>query len=310
VIPTFAQAFPDLDWGKLADVADDPETVGLTLIPPVTALITRPYPDPPESRIVAPEVLGKIYDAVDQCRPDDLPAGLSKRWAPVAGVPLSVISLRRSLDRGLALDRMIACGFLTEEAARILSEAVAGDENIVLGGPSSSGKTSLLYACVAETPPDCRVVVIEEPEPRAHTFLPLPPNATRINPLAQYGLATTIREQLASPSRPDVMVLGEVGNWSVSLAITAALEDKWAWMASIRGRDIQTVMGRLTTMTAEDKIRKRSTIEEVEIEVFRSVDLVGVMSRNEDRSWLSRLVRPVSPTESDTVYRVKRGPRD
>jgi hypothetical protein len=46
----------------------------------------------------------------------------------------------------------------TEEAARILSEAVAGDENVVLGGPSSSGKTSLLYACVAETPPDCRVL--------------------------------------------------------------------------------------------------------------------------------------------------------
>ena len=108
MISTFAQAFPDLDWGKLADVANDPETVGLTLIPPVTALITRPYPEPPESRIVAPEALGKIYDAVDQCRPDDLPAGLSKRWAPVVGVPLSVISLRRSLDRGLALDRMIA----------------------------------------------------------------------------------------------------------------------------------------------------------------------------------------------------------
>jgi hypothetical protein len=129
MISTFAQAFPDLDWGKLADVANDPETVGLTLIPPVTALITRPYPEPPESRIIAPEVLDKIYDAVDQCRPDDLPAGLSKRWAPVAGVPLSVISLRRSLDRGLALDRMIACGFLTEEAARILSEAVQGREH-------------------------------------------------------------------------------------------------------------------------------------------------------------------------------------
>ena len=87
VIPTFAQAFPDLDWGKLADVAEDPETVGLTLIPRVTALISRPYPEPPESRIVAPEVLGKIYDAVDECRADELPAGLSKRWAPVAAAP-------------------------------------------------------------------------------------------------------------------------------------------------------------------------------------------------------------------------------
>jgi Flp pilus assembly CpaF family ATPase len=310
MISTFAQAFPDLDWGKLADVAQDPETVALTLIPPVTALITRPYPEPPESRIVAPDVLGKIYEAFDECRADELPAGLSKRWAPVVGAPLTVITLRRSLDRGLALDRMIACGFLTEEAARILSDAVQGDENIVIGGPSSSGKTSLLYACVAETPLDCRVVVIEEPEPRAHTFLPLPPNATRINPLVQYGLATTIREQLASPARPDVMVLGEAGNWSVSLAIAAALEDKWAWMASVRGRDIQTIMGRLTTMTAEDKVRKRSTIEEVEIEVVRAVDLVGVMSRNDDRAWLSRLARPVSPTDFETVYRVRRGPRD
>jgi|SRR5271157_4138529 len=131
-----------------------------------------------------------------------------------------------------------------------------------------------------------------------------------INPLVQYGLATTIREQLASPARPDLMVLGEVGNWPVSLAIAAALEDKWAWMASVRGRDIQTIMGRLTTMTAEDKVRKRSTIEEVEIEVVRAVDLVGVMSRNEDRARLSRLVRPVSPMEFDTVYRVRRGPRD
>jgi hypothetical protein len=140
MIATFARAFPDLDWGKLADVADDPETVGLTLIPPVTALITRPYPDPPESRIVAPEVLGKIYDAIDECRADELPAGLSKRWAPVAGAPLTVITLRRSLDRGLALDRMIACGFLTEEAARILSDAVRGDENIVLGGPAAAAR--------------------------------------------------------------------------------------------------------------------------------------------------------------------------
>jgi hypothetical protein len=81
-------------------------------------------------------------------------------------------------------------------------------------------------------------------------------------------------------------------------------------MASVRGRDIRTIMGRLTTMTAEDKLRKRSTIEEVEIEVVRSVDLVGVMSRKEDRAWLSRLVRPVSPTELDTVYRLGRSPRE
>jgi Flp pilus assembly CpaF family ATPase len=309
VIPTFLDAFPDFDWQELEDAADDPRTVSIALVPPVTAIVSRPFPDEAEARVVPAEVLTALLEQLEGHHADELPAGVSKRRVSVPFTPLLVISLRRSVDPGVALGRMVECGFLSEEAGSLLADAVRAGENILVAGPSSSAKTSLLYACVGEVGPERRVVVVEEPEPKAHVLLPLPPNVERIDPHTRFGLAHLLREELSSADPPDVMVLGEVSNWAVSLAVKAVIEERWSLMAAIRARDVQSAIGRLVTSVAEDQLRRRQERAEVEEEVARALDLIGVMERHGGDAWLARLVRPVSPTEWETLVRSRQRPQ-
>jgi hypothetical protein len=306
VIPSFAEAFLDLDWGPLSVVAEAPETVGIALVPPVTVLVTWPFPRLAEPRIVPSDFLALVFQEIQMRLPSELPVGVSRRLVGVPGAPLSVMTLRRSLDPGIAIDQMISSGFLTEEASLILMESIRARENIVFAGPSSSAKTSLLYACLGEVPPDWRVVAVEEPEPKAHTLLPLPPNIERANPLARLGLARIIREELRSPRVPDLISLGELNSWPISLAIAAAIEERWAWTATVRARDVSGVVGRLVAMVESDDLRKRQVRAEIEVEVVRSMDLIAIMDHRRDWTWLARIFRPLSPEDFESLYRAPR----
>ena len=230
---------------------------------------------------------------------------VSRRNEPVNGLPLRVLVLRRALESGYALDRMVEYEFLTADAALILRDAAQAADNIVIAGPSSSARTSLLYAAMAETPLDQRVLVIEEPE-WAQARLSLPLNAELANPIARLGLANVIREELRSETPPDILVLDEITNWAVSLAITATLAGKCALWGTVRGRDTERAVGHLTMLTAGDKLRAAQSRAEIEAEVLHAFDLIVTMERREDRAFVARISRPNPAGKLETVYKARR----
>lgn len=127
---------------------------------------------------------------------------------PVATAPC--FSIRKPATRLHTLDDYIADGLMTERQADALRAAVTQRNNILVAGGTSSGKTTLANALLAEMAPersglDARVILIEDtrelqcPLPDAVALRTRPPHITMTN-----LVRSTMR------LRPDRIIVGEV----------------------------------------------------------------------------------------------------
>lgn len=107
-----------------------------------------------------------------------------------------------------SIESLIENNMLTEEQATLLQSAVANNKTIVLCGPTSSGKTTLLRALLANLKE--RIITIEQvPE----LFLDFPAIALTARENNQEGVGEITLSQLVVQSlrmRPDRVVVGEV----------------------------------------------------------------------------------------------------
>lgn len=125
----------------------------------------------------------------------------------------------RILDRSqLALD-FVTLGFPTDLAGR-LREAIARPHGIVLvTGPTGSGKTTTLYAALAElNAPERKLLTVEDPiEYRLPGVI-----QTQVNPAIGFTFGTALRSFLRQD--PDVMMVGEIRDTETAqIAVQAAL---------------------------------------------------------------------------------------
>jgi P-type conjugative transfer ATPase TrbB len=115
-------------------------------------------------------------------------------------------SIRKPAERLHTLIDYVTSGMMTADAARILSHAVVDRRNILVAGGTSSGKTTLANALLAEMASlDERVILIEDTRelqsPAADTV------ALRTRPGA-VTMADLVRSTLRL--RPDRIIVGEV----------------------------------------------------------------------------------------------------
>jgi P-type conjugative transfer ATPase TrbB len=123
---------------------------------------------------------------------------------PVATGPC--FSIRKPAERLYRLIDYVADGLMSPDAARILSLAVVERRNVLVAGGTSSGKTTLANALLAEMAGlDERVILIEDTRelqsPAADTV------ALRTRP-GMVSMADLVRSTLRL--RPDRIVVGEV----------------------------------------------------------------------------------------------------
>jgi len=116
-------------------------------------------------------------------------------------------SLRKPASVVFPLGAYVEQGVMRAEQARALADAVLERRNILVVGPTSSGKTTLVNALLAEVAEaDDRVVLIEdlrELQCPARNLVPL-----RTSDEAGVGLGDLVRAALRL--RPDRIVVGEV----------------------------------------------------------------------------------------------------
>ena len=129
-----------------------------------------------------------------------------------------VLAIRRFAARIRPLEE-----FTDDDGAGLCRELVDGRCNVVVSGPTSSGKTSLLAALVGLLPGDERVIVLEDTSelPVVHRHLvrleARPPTADLPAPIGLDALVTT-----ALRLRPDRLIVGEVRGPEV-LALVQAI---------------------------------------------------------------------------------------
>jgi type IV secretion system protein VirB11 len=123
---------------------------------------------------------------------------------PVAMAPC--FSIRKPATRLYTLLNYVSDGIMSSEAARLLAQAVADRCNILVAGGTSSGKTTLANALLAEMANlDERVILIEDTRELQSPAADTVALRTRAGVV---GMADLVRSTLRL--RPDRIIVGEV----------------------------------------------------------------------------------------------------
>jgi pilus assembly protein CpaF len=226
-------------------------------------------------RILAP--LGRRLDRTSPIVDARLPDG-SRVCAVVPPVAAdgACLSVRRFRDRSRPLE-----SFGASEVVDLLSQLVDARCNVVVGGATSAGKTSLLNAALGRVRPGARIVTIED----TAELLPVTEHLLRLEarPAAVDGPPAITLEQLVRTAlrlRPDRLVVGEVRGPEV-LALVQALntghDGSWSTCHANSALD---VLHRLETLVVQ--AAPAWPLSAVRQQLTRSIDVVVHVARGPD----------------------------
>lgn len=239
-------------------------------------------------RLVAHHVGAEVHGASPRISAE-LP-GTGERFEgllpPVVGAP--TFTIRKPAVAVFTLQDYVASGIMTSDAAQMLRDAIVGRANILVAGGTSTGKTTLTNALLAEIAKSSdRVVLIED----TRELQCLTPNLVALRTKdGVASLSDLVRSSLRL--RPDRIPIGEVRG-------AEALDLLKAWGTGHPGG-----IGTIHAGSAMGAIRRlEQLIQEAVVTVPRAliaetIDLIAVLTgRGADRC-LSELVRVTGLTEA------------
>ncbi len=154
-----------------------------------------------------------------------------------------LVSIRRHPNIQVRLEHLVEVGMLTKRQLDILQTALKSRQNIVVAGATSSGKTTLLGALIAEL--NERVVCIEQiPE----LVIKEPAVSMHERPANQEGLGSIAMQQLvieALRMRPDRIVVGEVRGSEFGVLLQAMNNGHRGTMATLHCKSLTDLPDRL-----------------------------------------------------------------
>lgn len=219
---------------------------------------------------------------------------------PVSTAPC--FSIRKPAARIFTLLDYVEAGVLTAEAARILALAVAGRRNILIAGGTSSGKTTLANALLAEMAGiDERVILIEdtrELQCAARDSISL-----RTRP-GSVSMADLVRSTLRL--RPDRIVIGEVRGGEALDMLKAWNTGHPGGIATVHANSALAALYRLEQLVGETvaTVPRRLIADALDMVVFISgrgpgrcvSSILGVDGLDAVGAWS---VTPIHPEQGD-----------
>lgn len=193
-----------------------------------------------------------------------------------------ILTIRRFPDKPIDMERLIGYGTLTEEVAVFLKELVENKYTIVIGGGTSTGKTTFLNALSAYIPPDERIITIED---NAELKLQGIPNLVRLEAKSanlEGGVSVTIRDLIRSAlrMRPDRIILGEVrGAEAVEMLFSAVNIGHRGSMCSAHANSCYDMLSRLETMVL---MGMDIPLEAIQRQVASGIDVLIHLGRTGD----------------------------
>jgi pilus assembly protein CpaF len=183
---------------------------------------------------------------IDMAKPiSDFMIG-SFRFHAVIGHGVSekpLLSIRRHPNSQIRLEHLAEVGMLTIGQLEFLRGALIERQNIVVAGATSSGKTTLLSALIAEL--EERIICIEQiPE----LVLREPAISLHERPANQEGLGAISMQQLvieALRMRPDRIVVGEVRGSEFGVLLQAMNNGHRGTMATLHCKSLAELANRL-----------------------------------------------------------------
>ncbi|RVU48411.1 FHA domain-containing protein [Lujinxingia sediminis] len=227
---------------------------------------------------------------------------------PPLAVDGPVLSIRKPRRYQPSLDELAAQGTMSAGMADFLRRAVEAGRSIVIAGPTSSGKTTLLNALSRLVPESSRLIAIEE-----HSSLNLDaPTALRLeaNPAQGYDMRYLLRGAVAM--HPQRIVLDECRGAEAYDWVTAAASGTEGSMLTLHGSSAIDALGRLESLSllGATDLSPRGLREQV----ARSVNLVVVLHATSEGGFRVQQISEVQGVDLDTFrlgdvfyYRVEGG---
>jgi pilus assembly protein CpaF len=158
------------------------------------------------------------------------------------------VNVRKFTQRIRDLQRLVALGSLTHQAAEFLRMCVLSGQNILVSGATQSGKTTMLGALLSSARPTERIVTVEETfelDLNARDRVAMQCRQPSLEGTGEITLRRLIKESLRM--RPDRLVVGEVRE-AESLDLLIALNSGLPGMSSIHANSARDALAKLSTL--------------------------------------------------------------
>jgi len=191
----------------------------------------------------------------------------------------TTVAIRKFSQMVLDIDWLIELGTITAQARDYLKLAVNAEQNMLVAGGTSSGKTSLLNALSSFIPDDQRIVVIED-----SAELQLQKNhliSLEAQQPDKYDRGeVTIRELFRSSLRlrPDRIIIGEVRGGEALDMIQAMTSGHGGSMGTLHANSPADTLNRLETMALMSQVEL--PLFALRSQIGSAVDVVVHMSRH------------------------------
>jgi type IV pilus assembly protein PilB len=252
-----------------------------------------------------PELVSRIkimaeMDIVERRRPQDGQfnltidgSGVDVRVATSATI-WGETAVLRLLDKARSMKQLAELGMPPGTNERYLNIAHKPYGMIICSGPTGSGKTTTLYATLAEiSRAELNVMTIEDPV--EYVFADV--NQMQINPQADVTFATGLKSILRQD--PDVILVGEIRDQETArIAVQSALTGHLV-MSSLHATDASSALFRLFDMGVERFLVSSSVVGVVGQRLVRRVCPSCVAPYEpsaQDMQWYERLGGPPKDT--------------
>ncbi len=160
-----------------------------------------------------------------------------------------VITIRKFAEKPFTMDTFIENGTLTQKQADYLRNAVLNRRNIIIGGGTSSGKTTFMNMLAGYIPDTQRILTIEDSAElrlAQSNVVRLETRNANTEGRGEIKMRTLIKAALRM--RPDRLIIGEVRDESALEMLTALCTGHEGCMSTAHANSCHDMLVRLETM--------------------------------------------------------------
>ncbi|MDO5402786.1 MAG: CpaF family protein [Eubacteriales bacterium] len=202
---------------------------------------------------------------------------------PIALNEGPVITIRKFYKNPITIQKLIAMGSISRQAADFLMKAVRARYNIFISGGTGSGKTTFLNALSDYIPKDERIITIEDSaELQIHGMNNLVRlEARNSNQEGMNGIA--IRELIKSSlrMRPDRIIVGEIRGVEALDMLQAMNTGHDGSISTGHGNSPKDMLSRITTMVL---MGVDMPVKAIEQQIASAIDIVVHLGRLRDKT--------------------------
>src|ERR1700674_508353 len=197
---------------------------------------------------------------------------------PPCSVGGTTLTIRKFQTRFFTAEELVRIGTMTPAVLAHIRAAIEKNENILISGGTSTGKTTLLNALAGFLPPNGRVVLIEDTAEMQINR----PNLLQFEARReQAGLpAVTIRELLRATlrHRPDRIIVGEVRGGEAFDLLQALNTGHSGTLSTIHANSAEQALARFASCVVQSGVEL--PYQAVRYQIAEAIDLVLHLGRH------------------------------